>query len=669
MTVPTPGDESNGWKDFVLAHGFRAKGYELAHVVGRSVAEVESVRRTEACTRRTKGKGFSDLFSAWHGRSPHDSEWPVPDKIGGVGSYYWQEPELILLATLVGRFGVTEIAQILTERLQKLTGDLDARRSSVAVQVGINRIGLQTNDVLGGITTTQAAREIDSLAIVQQAIRNKQLPAVRVGRLWVIPHDEWSLWKSKRTFPPKDFVQLSTIREELSIKSDKLSEFARMGYVPTAVRCNPFGTKGRSTRFGTWFVHRDVAEQMLRDRRNGLPMPWHGKPNADNLRATFKLWQGRRHPAACAICKDIWGDMGAPADFEAYALRYPPLAHGAKRHMTRTWNPGLTLPEVAKLTNRSVTEVRTAVANGMMSVAEHGARKFVSRTNATRWLARKCPTGEADRSWISLDNAKKQYLFSLAELRGFVKSRKLHSKTGTVGAMRGIVYVSRHQCGELREKIGFSEVEAARRAGVPVARFRELLKGVNWRKTSGIPLAAVQSVIKRLESNEGYSIADAARKVGMPEEWVHEHLVKGTIRVHKTKWDLHRVYITEPMLKRLEAAKLTPDLNEQMSAEWLRLSAAATEAGVSATTVIKWAVDGELDRQDSASGWRYHRQAVRIRARAYWATVRFHRANPPRWLQDEPAWVTPVATPKREKMEKDFQYYRKLAVAHPLFPF
>ena len=105
----------------------------------------------------------------------------------------------------------------------------------------------------------------------------------RVGRLHVIPYAEWEAWKAKRVFPPDGYVQLSSIREPLAIKSDKLSEYARMGLIPTAIRCNPYGTKGPSTQFGTWWISKETADQLLADRRAGRQMPWHGK-YTDNLR-------------------------------------------------------------------------------------------------------------------------------------------------------------------------------------------------------------------------------------------------------------------------------------------------------------------------------------------------------------------------------------------------
>ena len=133
---------------------------------------------------------------------------------------------------------------------------------------------------------------------------------------------------------------LTSIKKALSIRSDKLSEFARAGHIPTAKRCNPYGTKGPSTQFGTWWIDKKVAAKLVADRRAGRPMPWHGKPNPDNLRVTFKLWQKRKHPASCKTCAAIWGKKGAPRTFDDYALRYPPLAHGAKTASNPSLEPG-----------------------------------------------------------------------------------------------------------------------------------------------------------------------------------------------------------------------------------------------------------------------------------------------------------------------------------------
>lgn len=637
-------DQDGDWRKFVLAHGWRASQWDLAVVLDRSAAEIERLRRTGACRRLAKAKNFTELFSLWHGRAPTDEEWPAPRKSGVGSSYEWQAPEVALLASLVGRLGVTDIARVLTKRLQQVTGDRGARRTRNSVQTRVNQIGLQASDVVGGITTKQAAREIGSLAVIHHAIHKKQLRPNRVGRLWVIPHDAWKAWKAKRVFPPKGYVRLSAIREALGIRSDKTSEFARMGYIPTATRCIAFGTKGPSTQYGTWYIDAKIAAQLIKDRRAGRAMPWHGKVMPDNVRATFKLWQKRKHPASCKTCAEIWGKRGAPRSFEDYERRYPPLAHGAKRHLTRRWSPGLTMRQVAQLCGCSASRVRRAILNGALTASGQGRRQYVSRTDATRWRARRCPTGEHDRSWISLETARKQYLFTLRELRAFIRQKKLKSKIGTFGASRGVVYVARHQCAQCRERIGFTLQEAALRVGVSVPRLEQLLEGIQWRKATGIPLATVQAVKKRLESCEGYSLEEAATEVKMPIRWIMARIKDGTIKVSRAKWDRRRVYITAPMLGRLKEAKKLPAGRVRLGEEWLRLSDAAGEAGVSAATIMQWSKRRELKRRTSRIGWRYHRDAVRARSRRYWRRVRFHRAEPPEWLRCEMTSQTASAT-------------------------
>jgi hypothetical protein len=623
------------WKQFVIEHGWRAIASDLAFVTGELIEAVVKLRAMGICTPLAQPHGFAALFALWNGREPLEEEWPAPRKYRERRGYEWQPPELTLLATLVGSFGTAEIAQILTERLRRITGDPGAMRKSLAVQLAINRIGLQSKDVVGGITTAEAGKGIGSLTIINQAIAKGDLKGMRVGRRWVIPHAAWAAWKAKRTFPPEGFIPLRSLKEPLSIRSDKLSEFARMGYVPSAVRCNPYGTKGPSTQFGTWFIDPVVAEQLIADRHAGQPMPWHGKPLEDNLRVTFKLWQARQHPARCRICAELWGKGGAPKQFEDYARRYPPLPHGAKRHLTMPWTPGLTLDEIAQKAKCDRARVQRAIATGMLDATKHGRTKYVTKTDATRWITRKCPVGAREASWISLPTAEKLYLFSNKQLKQFIAAKKLKTKIGTAGAQRGILYVAKDQCSRLRQSIGFSEQEAARRVGVTVARLRELLNGVNWRKSRAIPLVTVQAVIKRRQSQPGYTFEQAAEILGKPVSWIGARQADGTIRVLQTKWAPSRIYLSEPMMTRLRKFAEPQQGAEKLSSEWLRLSDAAFEAGVTTSTIIKWAETGALDRRQSNNGWRYHRDHVREQARLYWQTVRFHRATPPDWLQQE----------------------------------
>ena len=216
-------------------------------------------------------------------------------------------------------------------------------------------------------------------------------------------------------------------------------------------------------------------------------------------------------------------------------------------------------------------------------------------------------------------------------------SGALKSKTGAHGAMRGIVYVSKAQCAKLREEIGFTEQEAARRAKVTVPQLRETLRGADWRGTGAIPLATVQAVIKRLQSAPGYTIEEAAAIISKDANWVEDRIRDGTVRPLRTKHDHDRLYLSEPMIRRLQAAVIAPRVRTEPQAGWLRLGEAALEAGVTTVTIIKWATAGEVERIRCPNGWRYARDALRAQAQAYWQTNRFHRATPPEWLRAETA--------------------------------
>jgi RNase P/RNase MRP subunit POP5 len=222
----------------------------------------------------------------------------------------------------------------------------------------------------------------------------------------------------------------------------------------------------------------------------------------------------------------------------------------------------------------------------------------------------------------------------MCELQAFIEAGTLKTKTGTEGAARGVVYVSRQQCSQLREKIGFTEDEAAKRLGITVERFRYLLDGVDWRQSEKIPLVTVQAVRKRMESRHGYTIEEAASELGKTVQWVNEQIEAGVIRVSRAKWDRRRKYISEPMMKRLrKGSEETAEKPEALGKDWLCLSDAAQEAGICTTTLIRWATHEGMVRREVNGRWRYHREAVRAHARRYWKSVRFHRATPPAWLE------------------------------------
>lgn len=623
----------DNWEAFVRAYGWRARATDLAHVLGQPEAGIARVRTSGACVRHPQPKPFAELFSLWHGRAPTDTDWPPPRWLGGKRTYEWQAPECALLAQLVGQVDAEQIAGMLSRRLQQITGDPDARRSVNAVQGRTNALGLQSSDVLGGLTVAQAGREIGSKPSIDQAIQCGKLPTRRVGRLHVIPYEAWDAWKATHLSPTEGYVKLATLRAALGIRSDKLSEFARMGYVPTAVCCNPFGA-GASTQFGTWWIDPQVAQQLVADRRAGRPMPWHGKPLLDNLRHSYALWQARRHPASCETCARIWGEAGPPETFDDYVRRYPVLSRGAKRHLTRSHTSGLTIAEVAEASGCSVHDVKQAIANGVLAATRIGRTTYVSRTDATCWKARRTPDGEGGRSWISFAMAERLYGFSANALRAMIARGEIKHRIGTNGPMRGIDYVLRQQCRDLRESIGLTHDEAAACAGVSVETFQALLDGLHWRQDGLIPFVTVQAVIKRLKSHCGYTIAEAAAQLDVPAAWVEARRDDGTVRLTTAKWAPARPYLTEPMMNRLRAALAHPGspVDTLDSRVWLTLGVAAHDTGVSTGTLVRWAQGGEVERKKVNKVWRYRIDSVRDRARRYWATVRFRRAQPPAWL-------------------------------------
>lgn len=619
------------WIPFVLERGWRVPAYELAHILARGEDEIRAARATGAVRSRSERVPYVELFAAWHGRAPGEADWPPPRRIGG--GYAWDAPALALIATLVGQMAPADIAAVLTARLREQTGDPSAERTVNAVQTQINRLEMQASqDVVGGITPAQAGREIGAPHVVYQAIERGDLQTQHAGRNLVIPHAEWARWKAIRDVVPEGYVKLASIKGPLGIRSDKLSEYARDGLVPGAIQCALYGRRERQSRQGCWYIHEDQARQLVRDRRAGRPMPWHGKPNLHNLRKTYALWLERKHPEQCETCQAIWGSGAAPQDFEDYLKRYPPLAHGAKRHLTMDWNPGLKVAELAARTGRSESDVRRAIDSGaLLATVDYGG-VYISRSEAARWEARGCPNGSGKQSWVSIDVAVGQYGFSERELRALAEDGKLAMKVGTDGAQRGITYVAKHQCAQLRARLGFTEAQAARRVGVTIPRLRSLLKGVDWRGTAAIPLDTVNAVIKRLQSQSGRTFEEAAEDLCMPVDWVVQQHQLGTIKVSRVAWDQRRTYISDPMFERLRQARDAGD-PPSSTPEGLGIADAALDAGVSQATVQKWGNSDEIARHPTPRGWRYERRSLRTRARRYWTCeVRNHRAVPPPWM-------------------------------------
>lgn len=618
------------WTEFVIAHGARARASDLAHVLDQPVEVVRQLRDRGVCKPLPRGrKHFAELYTLWHGRAPTEADWPKPRR-EGAGQYLWQGPELALLASLAGTMSSADIARVLTRRLRKLTHDATARRNKNSVISALQRVGLQVGDVVGGLTAAQAGRDIRSYGSVLHAIDRGDLPIRRVGHLMVIPHRAWRTWKAARPQPPPDYVRLTPVFRQLGISSDsKPSEF--QVHIPTARQFHPFGERGGTSRRGVWFIHKSVARQLIADRRAGRPMPWHGKPILGNLEQAWKRQQKRRHPATCTECRRILG--GRPfTHFDDFCRRYPPLSLGEKRHLTRRWSPGLTIKELAAQVKYHPMSVALAIRNGALRARKIGNVYFITRTDAARWRARNFPSGDGQHSWISVRRAKTYYEFSAAEIDALVRNGRLKTKRG----VHGQVLVARQQCRELREEIGYTMSDAARRCGVPVPTFQRLLRGLDManRGKGGIPPDVVRNVQRRVSVLPGVPFEQAAKSVGKPVHWIRYQLRLGRIEVVRAKWDHKQLFLTSAALARLRRLAASGErARESLGPEWMLLSEAARHAGVSTGTLRTWAAERALQLRRSSSGLRYHQAAIETRARRYWLEEnRYKRARPPTWM-------------------------------------
>lgn len=439
------------WQDFVLEFGRGAHADHLSAVLDQPKAAIARLRDTVSC-RRGPRRGFPDLFARWRGRPPQDEDWPAPRRAGGNG-YEWLAPELALVARLAGRFPPAKIAEILTARLRKLTGDAAAMRNRLAVQGAINRLGLQASEALGGLTTTQLAKRVGSLAVVHQAIHCGQLRSFRVGRLHVVPHDVAAAWLAARDRVPAGYVRLASLQRPLGIRSDsKLPEYAKLGYIPGAVFV-------RSSHL--WVLPPATARAIVEAAHDGRPLPWYGKPHPANTAASWRKWRQRRH-RRCRICATAWGQGGAPRTFADFRRRYPALDLGLKRHLTmrrarrhrgprQRWGlcrvfraQGVTIPEAARALHKPVTWVWGMIDLGIVrpvrSATDPGQPVRITpagmeRLRAARTTERRGrPAGE----WVGVHAAAMLAGVSITTVERWRQLRLVTSKPGPRGRLYGL---------------------------------------------------------------------------------------------------------------------------------------------------------------------------------------------------------------------------------------
>lgn len=451
------------WQDFVLRHGAGARAEHLAHVLGITTADVHRFKSAHVMGGMPKRRPtFLDLFQLKHGRPPRESEWPVPTR-GAGGGYEWLPPEVALLVRLVGRVGKPEISRVLTARLRKLSGDRDAKRDLVAVQDKISLIGLQQSELLGGLTTSQAGRELrrrglGSLTVVQQAVHTGRLRTFRVGHRHVIPRAALEAFAAKRDRAPEGYVRLTVLQKPLGIASDsKLPEAAGMGYIPGAVkvRCS-----------NLWMIPKTVADTIIAAARSGRPLPWHGRPWPVNVKGAWKKWRRRRH-RWCRACSKAWGHRPPPKTFEEFTRRYPPLDIGVKRHLTRkrsqrAWNARRPWGSIRAFRGRGITPREASIELGRTLTWVWGQiRRGVCRPVRCSWdpgqPVRIPPAGMAKLrkargdelrgrppgTWLGVHAAAARAGVSVTQISIWRRRGRITSKRGARGWLHGLTSIER----------------------------------------------------------------------------------------------------------------------------------------------------------------------------------------------------------------------------------
>lgn len=231
----------------------------------------------------------------------------------------------------------------------------------------------------------------------------------------------------------------------------------------------------------------------------------------------------------------------------------------------------------------SVDRARQAVSNGMLAATRIGGKEYVSRTDATLWISKGGPAGDSAGSWVTVEDAMQRYGFTHEEMQGFLATGELSQRrrAGEQGASDQIL-VSRLQCGQLRDKLGYTAEQASARLRVAIQDLPELLQGLQWRSSGDlIPLATIRAAAKRLAGRPSGSEVPPVEHAG-----------------------------------------------------WVRASEAIEIAGISTSLLGRWAASKYVARRANAAGWRYDVADLKRCARAYWSK-RESDPSMPNWLAME----------------------------------
>jgi len=484
------------------------------------------------------------------------------------------------------------------------------------------------------LTLAEAGREIGSHAEVQHAVRHGVLRAREVGHNKFVSRADWEAWKATRQPPNPADVRLADLSVQLGIQADRLNEYARKGLIPGAVRRKRFLKPGSDpTKFGTWYLPRETADQLLANRATGATQPWQPGLQVEYADSVYDRWLEARHPASCEACAAIWGDAGPPKEKAEFVSRYAPLGKGAKFHLVRKWTPGLTVPALARKTGFSHVTIRRAINTGALQTINDGPKRRISDASAEACINQHSTLGAGADGWISLETAARQYHFTVSELEAHIAERTLRWRTSESRDKRELIQVRRGAVLKLRQRLGFSETHAAKLAKVTVAQLRAMLATVGERPPGAITIADLRLIIKKMRSRQGATLKEAAEELDRSVAWVKARLADGTATAIASPWAKGQLILTAANMSKLRAALVDTKGESAQGAEWLSGEKASLLAGVSKVTLGRWAEANLVMREYAGRGWRYHRASVMAQAEAYWATAT------PRWRSMCPGWI------------------------------
>lgn len=256
--------------------------------------------------------------------------------------------------------------------------------------------------------------------------------------------------------PPAGYVPLSALAGALGRKPDSLSRYARFAMVPGAVRALAMPRQvGLPAGRPSWFLPSDVAAKLEADHGAGLPLPWDGQPMPDLLTSAYRLWCVRKHPRCCATCQRIWGGLGQPAGFDAYASRYPALSRSEKAHLTKLWPKARLLSDIAEQLasecEGGADRVVEAVENGALRVEQRDGAPCVEPAVLDGWIRAGRPVAPpgADPVWVLPGSAAASAGLDHAELLRQIEEGSVETRLGTMPTGRGRLFVAQ-QAAEVR---------------------------------------------------------------------------------------------------------------------------------------------------------------------------------------------------------------------------